>query len=318
MIPPIPSPEANRFPRGVTAILNVGSGSQRQHELAEIVTHVFAKNDIDIAVQLAHRPVDIPRFTRAAVGSGRSMVLAGGGDGTISAVASALSDTETLLGILPSGTFNYFARLLGIPLDPEAAARACIDGEIKSVPLGEVNGRVFLNNSSMGLYPALLRQREESYKRWGRSQFIAYISAAWGLVRPRPHLEMDMLVEGKQKRFSTPLIFAASNRHQIEEFGMPGAPCIDQQKLAFYVLPPVGRLGLFRLGWRMIRRKLTPAKDFQLLCSDEAHVHTRRRSITVAYDGELERMNTPLTFRLKPDAIRVMVPRQTSHEENAA
>jgi diacylglycerol kinase family enzyme len=99
---------------------------------------------------------------------------------------------------------------------------------------------------------------------------------------------------------------------------MPGAPCIDQQKLAFYVLPPVGRLGLFRLGWRMIRRKLTPAKDFQLLCSDEAHVHTRRRSITVAYDGEFERMNTPLTFRLKPDAIRVMVPRQTSREENAA
>ena len=318
MISPIPFPEANRFPRGVTAILNVGSGSQRQHELAEIVAHVFAENDIGLDVQLVHRPVDIPRFTRAALDSRRSMVLAGGGDGTISAVASALSGTETLLGVLPCGTFNYFARLLGIPLDPEAAARACIDGEIKGVPLGEVNGRVFLNNSSMGLYPALLRQREESYKRWGRSQLIAYISAAWGLVRPRSHLEIDMIVEGKQKRFSTPLIFAASNPHQVEEFGMPGAPCIDQHKLAFYVLPPVGRLGLLRLGWRMIRRKLTPAKDFQLLCSDEAHVHTRRRSITVAYDRELERMNTPLTFRLKPDAIQVLVPRPTSIEENAA
>ncbi len=318
MISPTPFPEANRFRRGVTAILNVGSGSQRQHEIGEIVTHVFAENNINIDVQLAHRPADIPRFTRAAVESGRSMVLAGGGDGTISTVASVLSGTETLLGVLPCGTFNYFARLLGIPLDTEAAVRACIDGEIKRVPLGEVNGRVFLNNASMGLYPALLRQREESYKRWGRSQFIAYISAAWGLIRPRSHLEIDMLVEGKQKRFSTPLIFAASNPHQVEGFGMPGATCIAQHKLAFYVLPPVGRLGLLRLGWRMIRRKLTPAKDFQLLCSDEAHVHTRRRSITVAYDGEFERMNTPLTFRLKTDAIRVMVPRQTSREENAA
>jgi len=318
LISPTPFPEVNRFPRGVTAILNVGSGSQRQHELAEIVTHVFAENDIDLDVQLAHRPADIPRFTRAAVDSGRSMVLAGGGDGTISTVASVLCGTETILGVLPCGTFNYFARLLGIPLDPEAAARACIDGEVKSVPLGEVNGRVFLNNSSMGLYPALLRQREESYKRWGRSQFVAYISAAWGLVRPRSHLEIHMIIDGKERSFFTPLIFSASNRNQIEEFGMPGAPCIDQHKLAFYVLPPVGRLGLFRLSWRMIRRKLTPAKDFQLLCSDEVHVHTRRRSITVAYDGELERMNTPLTFRLKPDAIQVLVPRPTSTQENAA
>jgi diacylglycerol kinase family enzyme len=313
-----PIPEANQFARGITAILNVGSGSQRQHELAEIVTRVFAENGIDIDVQLAHRPADIPRFTRAAIESRKSMVMAGGGDGTISTVASVLSGTGTLLGVLPCGTFNYFARLLGIPLDPEAATRACIDGEIKSVPLGEVNGRVFLNNASMGLYPALLRQREESYKRWGRSQFIAYISAAWGLVRPRSHLEIDMIVDGKEKRFFTPLIFSASNRNQIEEFGMPGAPCIDQHKLAFYVLPPVGRLGLLRLGWRMIRRKLTPAKDFQLLCSDEAHVHTRRRTITVAYDGEFERMESPLTFRLKPDAVRVLVPRQTSRQENAA
>ena len=318
MISHTPLPDTNLFPRGVTAVLNVGSGSQRQHELAEIVTRIFAENGIGIDVQLAHRPADIPRFTRAAVQAGRSMVLAGGGDGTISTVASVLSGTKTLLGVLPCGTFNYFARLLGIPVDPEAAARACIDGEIKSVPLGEVNGRVFLNNASIGLYPALLREREETYKRWGRSQLIAYISAAWGLLRQRSHLEVDMIVEGKSKRFFTPMIFAASNPYQVEEFAMPGAPCIDQHKLAFYVLPPVGRLGLLHLGWRMIRKKLTPAKDFQLLCSEEAHVHTRRRAITVAYDGEFERMNTPLTFRLKPDAITVLVPRSSSREESAA
>jgi len=181
-----------------------------------------------------------------------------------------------------------------------------------------VNGRVFLNNASMGLYPSLLREREQTYKRWGRSQMMAFLSGAWGLVRRHPYLNIDMLVEGKQKTFTTPLIFAASNRHQIEEFGLPGSPCVDQDKLAFYVLPPVSRLGLLRLGWRMLRRKLTPSKDFQLLCSEEAHVHTQRRTITVAYDGELQRMNSPFTFRLRPDSIRVLVPRETSKVESAA
>lgn len=313
---PIQNPE--QFPSGVTAVLNVGSGAQRQHELTDLVARVFAEYNIECDLRLARHPRDIPRFTREAVKAGRNMVLAGGGDGTISTVASVLCGTQTVLGVLPCGTFNYFARLHGISVDAEAALRACIEGQVSSVPLGEVNGRVFLNNASMGLYPSLLKEREETYKRWGRSQLMAFLSGAWGLVRPHPYLDIDMIVEGKQKTFVTPLIFAASNCHQIEEFGLPGAPCIDQQKLAFYVLPPVGRLGLLRLGWRMLRRKLAPSRDFQLLCSEEAHVHTRRRSMTVAYDGELQRMNSPLAFRLRPDAIRVMVPRETPKSENAA
>jgi diacylglycerol kinase family enzyme len=98
---------------------------------------------------------------------------------------------------------------------------------------------------------------------------------------------------------------------------MAGAACIHQGKLAYYVLPPVGRLGLLKLGLRMVRRKLTPATDFHLLCSDAIHVRTRARSLSIAYDGELVRLKSPLTFRMRPDALRVLVP-NPQQEQSAA
>jgi len=305
-------------PDDITAVVNVGSGEQKQHEIAEILRTVFSGQDAALQVRFAKHPRDIFIETRRAVDAGRRLVLACGGDGTISAVASVLAGTETLLGVLPSGTFNFFARLLRVPLDLEGAARTLFDGEVEEVSLGEVNGRVFVNNASIGLYPSLLREREELYSRWGRSQFAAYVAAAWGLLRRRRYLEVEVILDDKKKTYLTPMIFAAHNRYQIEEFGMPGGPCIDQGRLAFYVLPPTGRLGLLRLGWRMLRRSLRPAQDFHLLCSNEALIHTKRSALNVAYDGELVRMNSPFVFRLRSKAIRVLIPRSPDSVSEAA
>jgi len=309
MLSHAPLPEI--APVRATAILNLGSGKQQQHALADTLVRLFDERGGDLRIGFARRGQDIYSFARDAVAEGRPIVLAGGGDGTISAVASVLANTETALGVLPLGTFNYFARRLGVPLDLKGAARLCFDGEVRQVALGEVNGRVFLNNASVGLYPSMLRLREEAYRRFWRSQLLAYVASVMTLMRARRYVRVWMETDHGAEEFRTPLLFAVNNSFQLEEFELEGSECVKDGRIAMYVLPPVGRLGLLRLGWKMVRRRLSPHEDFRLVCSKEFKVETRRSSVAVAYDGEFERMRTPLKFDVREDALRVFVPRGT-------
>ncbi len=292
-----------------TAILNPGSGAQKQQEFAEELSRVFEEHGGDLRIGLARDSKHIYQFAREAVAEHCPLVLAGGGDGTISAVASVLAGTDTALGVLPMGTFNYFARRLGIPLDIGAAARLCFEGEIRPVSLGEVNERIFLNNASIGLYPSMLREREKTYRRFGRSQFLAYYAALLTLIETRRHMKVFVTTRHEQHEMRTPLVFAVNNSYQLEQYELEGSECVKEGGMATYILPPVGRMGLLRLGWRMLRRNLEPHTDFKLVCSEGMRVETSRSTIDVAYDGEMERMQTPLTFRVRKDALRVLVPR---------
>lgn len=292
-----------------TAILNLGSGAQKQEELAHELSRVFEERGGELRIGFARDSKHIYQFARDAVAEGRPLVLAGGGDGTISAVASVLAGTGTALGVLPMGTFNYFARRLGIPLEIDVATRLCFEGELRSVSLGEVNGRIFLNNASIGLYPSMLREREKTYRRFGRSQLAAYFAALFTLLQSRRYMRVFITTHHEQREMRTPLVFVVNNSYQLEQYELEGSDCIKNGGTATYILPPVGRLGLLRLGWRMLRRKLEPHTDFKLVCSEGLRVETSRRNINVAYDGEMERMQSPLTFRVRRDALRVLVPR---------
>jgi diacylglycerol kinase family enzyme len=295
-------------PVRATAILNLGSGSQRQLEVADKLSAVFARPGADLRIGYARRIKDVFSFARDAVAEGRPIVLAGGGDGTISAIASVLSGSQTAMAVLPIGTFNLFARSLGVPEDIESAAALCFDGVVRSVPLAEVNGRVFLNNASLGLYPAMLRVREETYQRWGRRRFLAYVTAGFAMLRRRRHMLIRMATPEGEQLLRTPLLFAARNPLQIESVGIAGSGCVERGNIAFYILPPVGRWGLLRAALRLMLRRASLGTDLHLVCADSAYISAHRQNVRVAYDGEIERMSSPLEFRVRPDALRVLVP----------
>lgn len=301
---PVPAPIR------ATAILNLGSGPQRQRQVAETLSAIFAARGADLRVGYARRINDVYSFARDAVAEGRPIVLAGGGDGTISAIASVLAGSNTAMGVLPIGTFNLFSRYLGIPQDLESAVALCFDGIVRSVPLAEVNGRVFLNNASLGLYPAMLRVREETYRRWGRKRFLAYVTAAFAMLRRRRHLLIRMTTAQGEQLLHTPLVFAGRNPLQIESVGIQGSGCVENGNIAFYILPPVGRWGLLRAAIRLMLRRASVGADLHLICADRAHISAHRQNVRVAYDGEIERMTSPLVFRVRPDALRVLVPPQ--------
>ena len=169
---------------------------------------------------------EIGRETARALEEGIPTIVAAGGDGTICGIAAQLAGTGSRMGVLPLGTFNYFARSLGLPEELEEAVRVVAEGHLRAIPVGEVNGRVFLNNASLGAYAAILFRRERVYRRWGRSRLAAYWSVITTLLCFRVSLDATVTVDGAMRQFRTPLIFVAKNAHQLDHFELAGADCV--------------------------------------------------------------------------------------------
>ena len=121
-----------------------------------------------------------------------AVIVAGGGDGTINQVASRLLDSEVSLGVLPMGTLNHFAKDMGIPLELDQAIAVIATSRARLIDVGEVNGRLFLNNSSIGLYPDVVHEREHQQQRLGRGKWLAFGSACVSALRRFPFLRVRL------------------------------------------------------------------------------------------------------------------------------
>ena len=292
----------------MNVIINARSGANDKEEVGRRLCEIFRSSGMDVRVLFARRDKDVLELARRAVCGENETIVAGGGDGTINAVASQLVGTRKTLGVIPLGTFNYFATNLGIPLDLEGAVRNIIARRVVCADVGDVNGHVFLNNSSLGLYPLIVRVREKMYRRWGRSKIVAYLSVAFTLIRERSSLNIRLEVDGQPLTRRTPLVFIGNNEYQLQEFNIQGSACLRAGKLVLYVTPPVGRIGMLRLALRTLFRQLNEETDLQIVCTREFWVETRRKTLRVVIDGESKLIMTPLHFRLRPGGLRVIVP----------
>ena len=249
-----------------------------------------------------------------AAQSNVEVVVGAGGDGTIDAIASTLAGTGKILAVLPLGTFNLFARRLGIPLDLEAAVRTAVQGQITTINAGEVNGRSFLSRSSVGLYPLALRHREKMFRRFGRSRLIALLSGATALLRWGNVMTIRLTNGTENRLFRTRFVFACNNPEELDYFHLRGRQCIDTGNLAFYVPKPLTPGGILRLGLRLLARKTEENRDFEMVCARELHLEIEPSSVPVSLDGEVEMMEAPLRYRLLIGALRVRVPLRTVAE----
>ena len=293
---------------GFDVILNAGSGGAQADELRRRVAAHFQSHGAEANILVARGGAGLAALVRRAREGPSEVVVAAGGDGTVNAVASALLGTEKSLGVLPTGTFNYFARSLGIPLDLGDAVAVAARRHTADADVCEVNGRMFLNNASIGLYPSIIRQREQEYRRWGRRQMVAYAAVARALLQRSPFLGVHISAGGEELRVRTPLVFVGSNRCQIEEFGLPGRRCVERGECAIYVARPRGWPGLALLALQALLGRLRGERRLQVMCAKAARVETRRRRVPVALDGEVLVLETPLRFATRPGALKVVVP----------
>jgi diacylglycerol kinase family enzyme len=244
---------------------------------------------------------------RQSIQQGVECIVAAGGDGTVSAVAAVVAGTNAVLGVIPLGTLNHFARDLGIPLDPYEAAKVLLRRRVVCVDVGEVNGLRFINNSSLGLYPNIVRYRE-SRERTGWSRLIAFGAACLVAARRYRFLKLHMEVDGEVYKRRSPFLFVGNNRYEVEGLRLGRRARLDEGRLSLYVSDRTGRWGLVRIAIAALMKRLRSNRDFAVLPAQSVLVQAHRKRIRVALDGEVIRLHPPLRYSIRPGLLRVICP----------
>ncbi|HYP05578.1 MAG TPA: diacylglycerol kinase family protein [Bryobacteraceae bacterium] len=283
--------------------VNASSGFDAKEDAPERLRNLFADAGIDADIEYVRAGVNLAEKSREAVASGADFVVAGGGDGTLSATASALAGSDACFGVLPVGTLNHFARDLNLPLDLQAAAEIVVNGDTTSVDVAEVNGKIFLNNSIIGLYP-IYRFLKAKYRR------LALLMGALAVFRRLPSLNVVLHVDGEAIQRRTSYILVGNNEHGMDGYNLGFRESLTEGKLWIYVMKERGRWGLLALLLRLVTGRFHGPDDFEIFPAQEVRIEANRgKKIGVALDGEIAVMETPLHYRILPRALKVRVPK---------
>ena len=295
-------------PAAIVVIVNAGSGGGNDQALVNRLAGHFQTAGLHAEIELARGGDEIVAAVGNAIARRPRLIVAGGGDGTVSTVAAALVDTGIVFGVLPLGTLNHFARDLGIPLELADAVAVLARGETGRVDIGEVNGRIFVNNSGLGLYPDIVRDRERQQKRLGRGKWLAFAWAMLAALRRYPFLVVTLVVDGKEVVRKTPFVFIGNNEYRMEGFAIGERSGMDDGMLSLYVAQRPGRLRLLQLAIRALTGRLRQARDFDAILATDIVVRSKKKRLRVAADGEVTVMAPPLHYRIRPASLIVMRP----------
>jgi len=304
-------------------VINAGSGHHNADDEQQVMARVFSQAGRAFEFLPTGGPGQINAVARRAVALAQArqgVVVVAGGDGTINAVASAVLGSGCPFGVLPQGTFNYFGRANGISQDTEAAATALVGARISPVQVGQVNGRIFLVNASVGLYPKLLEDREAWKQRFGRSRFVAFMSGIATLLQARKQLHLQVESAGRVVALRTPTLFVGNNHLQLSRVGIDEkqSSAVNAGELAGIVVKPIGTLALFGLLLRGLAGRLGEADSVDSFSFRRLTITPKgRKRIKVATDGEVAWMQAPLVFEVAAERLLLLVPAPADRVEVA-
>ena len=293
----------------VPVLLNRGGGAfAADPKLPERVEAALKSAGIDAEVELLSGGECAVRC-RAIAEAGEPLLIVGGGDGTIGGAASALVGTETLLGILPLGTLNHFARDLEIPDDLDEAAKLIATKSERRVDVGEMNDRTFINNSAIGLYPLMVIDRDLQRRRLGRSKRLAMIFTSLRTLWRFGHRRLTLTVNDERAGIvDTPLLFVGNNDYRID-IGAPGRrESLDDGQLCVLLMRKKTRRGMIAASVRALLNRSREDDMVRLDGVERLRVASSRSQLAVSLDGEVVRSEPPLEYRIRKKALRVIAP----------
>ncbi len=304
----------------VTVVMNAASGGLLGREgAAEEVAAQLRAVGLDARIIHESDAPDLPARLDLAIAAKPDAVIVGGGDGTICAAAQRLAGTGIALGILPLGTMNMLAKDLGIPLELKAAAETLAHGRVRAIDVAEVNGRVFLCNSVLGLPTALGRHRERHRGSTGLASRARFLVAAFRTTLRHLPLHLRVAVGDEAPQGIRTRALAVANNAYAEGFGQVFTRArLDRGELVLYRAHGFGlwwgakMLAAMALGiWR--RRP-----ELEARATDRVTIHSRRPALRVMNDGEAVLLEPPLAYRIRPGALRVIVPAAAAAPAEAA
>lgn len=283
----------------IPALINPGGGSADAVRAVLRADARFALEEIE--------PERLADRLRELVDSGATRIAISGGDGTIASAAAVLADGDTELAVIPGGTLNHLARDHAIPLDPADAAELAATGTAECVDIAEVDGKIFLNTSSVGAYVTFVRTRERLEKRLPYR--LASLFAAVRILFRLPRFVVHLEAEGEERSYRACLVFVGVGERDFEAPHLGARKPHGRRGLHVIVVQGSTRARLFAIALGAIFRGLNArVEHLDAFILDKCRIELPRPRGNVATDGEISQMSAPLEFRVRRDALRLVVP----------
>lgn len=313
-----------RLPAGTVfhVVMNAGSGADDKDDSRARLKRGFAAGGHQVHFHLIDKSDDIEATiaqAREACARDGGVLVAAGGDGTINASATALAGGGVPLAVVPMGTFNYFARDIGMPPDPLDAAAAIAGGTIQPMHLARLNGRPFLVNASLGLYVKLIKERERFGFRFGRSRIMAVLSGLITALRGHHTMGLDMTIDGRQRSLRSAMVFLGKNYLQLKTLDLDIAEGVASGRLGVILLRDTRLSTLLSLAWRALSRQIEATPKLDAFCAERLTITPHRATVEAVIDGEIVTVTSPLEIEVDKDALLVVRPRPADQqaEENS-
>jgi diacylglycerol kinase family enzyme len=241
---------------------------------------------------------------KKAKSTGVTHIIAAGGDGTVNAVAAQAYKYKMILGVLPVGTLNHFAKDLGLPSQLELAVKLVCTGQPILIDVGMVNQYIFLNNSSIGVYPALVKEREKHQSFLGKwpAALLALFKVAIKLRR----YHITLRFESETLNIRTPFLFVGNNEYQLHKIGLTNRTRIQSGNLSLYWIKTSHFMPIVRIFARALTGQVRKDKAFEARTVGKVTLELPQKEVKVAFDGEVVRLKAPLHYEIKHKALQVI------------
>lgn len=251
---------------------------------------------------------EIQKQIESLIPKGFDVIAVAGGDGTLSSGASAMAGTDIPMGIIPLGTLNHFAKDLGIPLEIENSVKLIATGKPGKVDIGEVNGNIFINNSSVGLYPRAVKFRDKHIERLGAGKWMAMIMASLTVFTRFPLFDIRLETEDDTITRRTSFVFIGNNEYKLDLFNLGKRETLTGGKLSLYTAHMKGRWSLLKIAFLALINRLNQMENFDLQFVENIRLETKRRTVAVSLDGEVIQLSPPLHYKIRPMELTVILP----------
>lgn len=298
--------------RHVLVLLNADAGTMLDRDPEQVramVEQRLGEGGREVEVRLL-RSKKLASAIREAGSGPHDTIIVGGGDGSVSLAIRSLHQSDKVLGILPLGTMNLLARDVGVPLDLDKAVEALAQGHPTTIDLATLNGQLLHTISGIGFFSQMARAREAA-RHWKLWRFIVVAIAALTALRRMGRMTLDVTVDGHTRTFTAFAALVTVNR-----FSGPGwsRGRLDEGVLEVHVAEDRGALAKLKAGADMVTDSWRGNPGIVSLTGAEIVINRRaRRRAWVSTDGELDREDLPLNYRIAPGALRVLMPATPSH-----
>jgi YegS/Rv2252/BmrU family lipid kinase len=283
------------------------SGGSFTEGIAERIGEALVAAGVDSEIMLVEGK-DCAARAADHVKKGVELIIAAGGDGTMGSVAGELSGSKAVMGIMPLGTLNHFARDLGIRFDIAEAAKVIAQAKTRKVDIAEVNGHTFINNASIGLYPLMVMDRDGQRKRLGRSKRLAMLVASLRTMARFHSRRLTLSTDGGEAKVDTPLLFVGNNDYQVALPSAGRREALDDGELCVMVMRSKSLPGFLAAIGRALIGIKRREEMVRVSGVKELKVDSPRSHLSVAMDGETVSLKPPLVFRIRPGALNVIAP----------